>query len=151
DVAQLVLYLFWLFFIGLLIYLRREDKREGYPLQSERSSRVTVQGFPRMPAPKLFRLAHGTVTVPNPLKDGGDLRVRALGMWPGAPLEPSGDPMKDGVGPGASTPRATTPDMTLDGLPMIVPMKVATDFTLAARDPDPRGMEVYGADRVVAG
>ena len=35
DVAQLVLYAFWLFFIGLIIYLRREDKREGYPLWSE--------------------------------------------------------------------------------------------------------------------
>ena len=28
DVAQLVLYVFWIFFIGLVIYLRREDKRE---------------------------------------------------------------------------------------------------------------------------
>ena len=39
DVAQLVLYVFWIFFIGLVIYLRREDKREGYPLEAEGSSR----------------------------------------------------------------------------------------------------------------
>ena len=35
DVAQIVLYAFWLFFFGLLFYLRREDRREGYPLESE--------------------------------------------------------------------------------------------------------------------
>ena len=46
DVAQVVLYAFWIFFAGLIFYLRREDKREGYPLVSDRSDRVEVQGFP---------------------------------------------------------------------------------------------------------
>ena len=32
DVAQAVLILFLIFFTGLIIYLRREDRREGYPL-----------------------------------------------------------------------------------------------------------------------
>ena len=32
DIAQLSLYLFWAFFIGLVIYLQRENMREGYPL-----------------------------------------------------------------------------------------------------------------------
>ena len=49
DVAQVTLYAFWAFFAGLILYLRREDKREGYPLESERSSRVRVEGFPAMP------------------------------------------------------------------------------------------------------
>lgn len=31
DVAQLVLYAFWLFFFGLIWYLQRESHREGYP------------------------------------------------------------------------------------------------------------------------
>lgn len=59
DVAQLVLYAFWLFFGGLIIYLRREDKREGYPLESdrtERSGRVVVQGFPAMPSLSLIHI-----------------------------------------------------------------------------------------------
>jgi photosynthetic reaction center H subunit len=33
DVAQLVLYCFWIFFAGLIYYLHRENKREGYPLR----------------------------------------------------------------------------------------------------------------------
>ncbi len=37
DVAQLALYAFWIFFARLIFYLRREDKREGYPLESDRS------------------------------------------------------------------------------------------------------------------
>ncbi len=37
DVAQMALYAFWLFFAGLIYYLHREDKREGYPLVSDRA------------------------------------------------------------------------------------------------------------------
>ena len=36
DVAQVVLYTFWAFFAYLIFWLRREDKREGYPLEFER-------------------------------------------------------------------------------------------------------------------
>ena len=61
DVAQIILYAFWIFFAGLIIYLRREDKREGYPLESDRSGgRVNVQGFPAIPPAKTFRLADGS-------------------------------------------------------------------------------------------
>ena len=48
DVAQVVLYMFWVFFAGLVYYLHRENKREGYPLDSdrtERAPRVAVQGY----------------------------------------------------------------------------------------------------------
>lgn len=152
DVAQVVLYLFWAFFAVVLIHLRREDKREGYPLQTETPRRIRVQGFPAMPAPKTFLLADGsTVTVPNPAKDQAQILAQPVAPWPGAPLEPTGNAMRDGVGPAARTPRSKRPDATVEGLPMIVPMRVATDFWLNARDPDPRGMTVYGADRVEAG
>ncbi|MBV9775481.1 MAG: hypothetical protein JO143_00385 [Acetobacteraceae bacterium] len=39
DVAQMTLYGFWIFFFGLIIYLRREDKREGYPLEDPQPAR----------------------------------------------------------------------------------------------------------------
>lgn len=53
DFAQLVLYLFWIFFFGLIVYLRREDKREGYPLESDRTG-VPVQGWPAVPPKKTY-------------------------------------------------------------------------------------------------
>jgi len=152
DVAQLVLYAFWIFFAGLILYLRREDKREGYPLESDRSGRISVQGFPAIPKPKLFKLPHGgTFAAPNATKDTREVRANPTGPWPGAPLEPTGNPMRDGVGPAAYANRADVPDLTVDGAPKIVPLRVATDFSVAQRDPDPRGMQVVGADKAVGG
>lgn len=152
DAAQVILYAFWIFFIGLIIYLRREDKREGYPLVSERSGAVSVVGFPLPPAPKTFLLPHGGVaTAPNGRADPPVVNARPTAPWPGAPLEPTGNPMLDGVGPAAWAMRSDTPDLTVEGHPKIVPLRVATDFVVAPRDPDPRGMPVIGADRTVAG
>ncbi len=51
DITQVVLYGFWFFFFGLVYYLRREDKREGYPLGSDRRD-IDVIGFPAPPPPK---------------------------------------------------------------------------------------------------
>jgi photosynthetic reaction center H subunit len=54
DGAQIALYAFWFFFIGLIIYLRREDKREGYPLESPQGPR---EGWPTVPPTKTYQ--HG--------------------------------------------------------------------------------------------
>ncbi len=69
----------------------------------------------------------------------------------GAPLEPIGNPLTAGIGPGAWADRADRPDLTYKGAPRIVPMRVATDFSVAHEDPDPRGLEVKGMDGVVGG
>lgn len=155
DVAQLVLYAFWIFFAGLVLYLRREDKREGYPLESDRTDRtrrVDVQGLPAVPRAKTFVLPHGgTVVAPNRKADTREIKARPIGPWPGAPLEPTGDPLVDGVGPAAYAERAEEPDLTLEGEVKIVPLRVAHDFSLETRDPDPRGMAVVAADGKVAG
>ena len=69
----------------------------------------------------------------------------------GAPLEPIGNPLTAGIGPGAWADRADRPDLTINGVARIVPMRVATDFFVAHEDPDPRGMDVKGMDGVVGG
>ena len=51
DGAQIALYAFWIFFAGLIIYIRREDKREGYPLESPQGPR---DGWPKSAGPKTF-------------------------------------------------------------------------------------------------
>lgn len=51
DVAQLAIWLFWLFFLGLVLYLRREDKREGYARDRENPGGI-AHGFPTPPGPK---------------------------------------------------------------------------------------------------
>ena len=35
DAAQIVLYVFWVFFAFLVLHLHQESKREGYPLQND--------------------------------------------------------------------------------------------------------------------
>jgi len=155
DVAQLVLYAFWIFFAGLIVYLLRENKREGYPLESDRSQRaprVKVQGFPRIPEPKTYRLRDGrSVTTPRAEAPDGPLRAHPIGPWPGAPLQPDGDPMRAEVGPGSYTRRPDIVDTTVDGAPRLVPLRGALFAGVASRDPDPRGSPVIAADGRVAG
>jgi photosynthetic reaction center H subunit len=153
DVAQIVLYVFWIFFVGLIIYLRKEDKREGYPLESDRGgTRVRIQGFPSMPEPKQFVLAGGrTLFAPDPSKDERSYALEPTASFPGAPLRPTGSPLKDGVGPASWVKRSDHPETTIDGVPMIVPMRIATEFSVAEGDPDPRGLAVVAADRRTAG
>ncbi len=152
DVAQIALYVFWAFFAALIFYIRREDKREGYPLESDRSEQVPVVGFPPLPKPKTFKLGHGgTYEAPNDEVDDRPIAAKPMAPWPGAPLEPTGDPMRDGVGPAAWAERADHPETTLHGEPRIVPMRVATGFSVAPEDPDPRGMKVFGSDGERAG
>lgn len=152
DIAQIVLYMFWIFFAGLIIYLHRENKREGYPLESDgRGGRVVIQGFPAVPAPKTFLLRDGSTRQapgPNTAREpltGGEATSRV----PGSPIVPIGDPMLAGVGPGAYANRPDTPDLTWDDRgPRLQPLRVATGFDIAQGDPDPRGMPVLGADGV---
>jgi photosynthetic reaction center H subunit len=153
DVAQIALYVFWAFFAGLIYYLHRENKREGYPLISDRSDRVKVQGFPAVPEPKTFLLPHGgTVQAPRPNDlDKRPIKAKPIADFLGAPLQPTGDPMQDGVGPASYAAREDLPELTLEGLPMIVPLRIATDAAVASEDPDPRGMTVVGCDGVAGG
>jgi photosynthetic reaction center H subunit len=56
DVTQVLLYVFWGLFAWLIIYLHKEDKREGYPLINKDSS--NIHGWPKSPGPKEFIPAH---------------------------------------------------------------------------------------------
>jgi photosynthetic reaction center H subunit len=151
DVALLSFNVFFVLFVALVIYLHRESKREGYPLVYETDAR-TNSGLFGMPDPKTFRLADGT-SLAAP-RDNGDKRpLKAVQMQGGAgsPYVPTGNPLLDSIGPSSFAERRDVPDVTFEGHARIVPMRVARDFTVAGRDPDPRGMSVYGADDALAG
>ncbi len=152
DVAQVTLYVFWVFFACLIYYLRREDKREGYPLESDTGGGGVVHGFPRMPDSKSYKLSNGHIaTLPNHKNDRTNVKIAPVAPWPGAPNEPTGNPMLDGVGPGSYADREDVPELTMENIPCIVPLRVAKGTYLEERDPDPRGMNVIGADREIAG
>lgn len=154
DVALLVFDAFVLFFLGLVIYLRREDRREGYPLEDEMTGRLDTPGGPFSEAtPKTFRLSFGRGTVTTPTKGREPVRIaaRRTDRFAGAPYAPTGNPLIDGIGPAAYAERARVPDLDMDGHPRIVPLSGKVDFYLERRDPDPRGKPVLGCDGRVAG
>ncbi len=152
DVAQIALYVFWLFFAGLIFYLRKEDKREGYPLVTEKPGQY-LQGFPVMPAPKTFLLPQGgAVTAPRVDQQEPSCDASPIAKWPGAPMEPIGNAMLSGAGPAASALRADKPDLMVETSEnRLAPLRVATDHFLDEESPDPRGNEVVGADGAVGG
>lgn len=146
DLAQIVLYAFWVFFAGLIFYLVRENHREGYPMESDSLGRAVIKGWP-IPEPKTFKLLHGgEVTVPQLDKPEMKAAGRVMSPSPGSPLEPTGNPMTNPVGPGSYANRADTPDLTYDGHVRILPLRAAPGYGVASNDPDPRGLTVIGAD-----
>ena len=152
DVAQLVLYAFWIFFAGLIFYLHRENKREGYPLENESSGRVIAQGFPAMPTPKSYLLRSGQVVrTPDPKRDDHRLIAEPFAAHFGAPLVPTGNPMLDGIGPGSYALRPDTPDLTFDDRPRLVPLRTRQGLGVEGKDTDPRGLQVLGTDGLVGG
>lgn len=139
DVVQLALAAFAAFFVGLVIYLRREDKREGYPLLSSPQRRIPVVGWPVPPPPKTYRLLDGGVAAmphhysesfgPDALRDG-------------MPLVSVADALQSNLGPGAHALRSEIPMRTLDGRALLMPLRDATDWSVHRGDFDPRGAAV---------
>lgn len=154
DVALLVFWAFVLFFVCLVFYLRREDRREGYPLEDETSGRLDTVGGPMHTAStKSFKLpfGHGTVTAPTRGREPVDIAARRTDRFPGAPYAPTGNPLADGIGPAAWAERARRPDLDMDGHPRIVPLSTTGDFWVVSQDSDLAGWPVVGADGAIAG
>ncbi len=154
DAAEILTVSFVLFFIGLVFYLRREDRREGYPLEDDVTGRLESTGALFFSArPKTFILANGegTLTVPNANRESQDLNAKRTGRAPGSPLTPTGEPMLAGIGPGSYARRAKRPDMLMHGGVKIAPLRSSPGFSLDPKGPNPIGMSVVGADGVTGG
>lgn len=151
DLAQVTLYLFWIFFFGLIYWLRMEDRREGYPLESDTMDRVLPENSILIPKPKTFILPEGgEYHAPSFARDDRELSAERTARAAGSPLEPIGDPMLANVGPAAYVERHDEPELTIDGRDAIVPMRIAEDYSVSA-GPDPRGFEVVALDGETAG
>ena len=154
DVALLTFWAFVLFFVGLVFYLRREDRREGYPLEDEFTGRLQAPGGPLSAASTksfLLPFGHGRVTAPTKGREPVDIAARRTDRFAGAPYAPTGNPLADGIGPAAWADRAKRPDLDMEGHPRIVPIASRADFHVAREDSDLTGWPVIGADKAVAG
>ena len=147
DVAEALVVVFFIFFFGLVLHLRTEDKREGYPL-TDPAGGGDGEGFPPMPEPKTFLLRQGgAVTAPHPEAERPLAAIRAF-PFPGSSLDPTGDPLADGVGPAAYALRRSEPLWFAPGEVQVCPLRAAPGWGLAKGDVDPRGLpviDIYGA------
>lgn len=155
DLASLAIWSFWLFLAYLIYYLQTENMREGYPLETEDGKPSPNQGPFVVPSPKTFLLANGTsVTVPSVENEEShrrtDLALARTSASEGYPHAPTGDPMKDGVGPASWVPRRDEPELDGHGKAKIVPMSKAPGMIVSAGR-DPRGMPVQAGDLEVVG
>jgi photosynthetic reaction center H subunit len=87
-----------------------------------------------------------TVTVPDLARKEPAYNAVATGRTSGSPIEPRGDAMTAAVGPGAYTMREDVPEMTTHGVPLIQPLRIASDYSVAKQDVDPRGLPVMAGD-----
>src|SRR6056297_866542 len=125
DLASVALWLFWIFFALLIVYIQRENMREGYPLEDDDGNVSANQGPFPVPSDKTFKLPHGRgeLTLPSGQRpDRTDLALEKTAAGNGFPFVPSGDPMVDGVGPASWAPRRDVPELDGHGHPKIVPM-----------------------------
>ncbi|MEO0323596.1 MAG: photosynthetic reaction center subunit H [Myxococcota bacterium] len=151
DFAQVVLYLFWAFFIGLIYWIRKEDRREGYPLEADspkRIGRTTNLLFAK--AKTYLRPDGSTYSAPNFSRDEREFPLQRVAPANGYPSEPVGDPMLAGVGPSAFAAREAHVELLIDGRDQIVPMRVDEGYEVVGGG-DVRGWPVVGADGEQAG
>ncbi|MBE0412806.1 photosynthetic reaction center subunit H [Yoonia sp.] len=156
DLASAAIWLFWIFFAGLVYYLQTENMREGYPLRDDDDQVPANESLFPLPKEKTFHLRNGrgTLTVPN--KEHEDTLIRSdLALAPsavatGSPWVPTGDPMVDGVGPASWAIRRDEPELDYEGHAKIKPMSTLEDFRVSAGR-DPRGKAVVGGDGEIVG
>ena len=154
DVTEMVFLAFVFFFIGLVIYLQREGRREGFPVEDEVTGRIdTVGGVLHTPTPKAFLMPFGRGTMLSPPvgRDPVEVAGKRTFRSPGAPYYPTGNPLTSNLGPAAYANRADVTDLDGEGRNRIVPIGLTENIRLDPRDPDPRGMAAIGADGAVAG
>lgn len=153
DLASLTLWLFYIFFALLIFYIQRENMREGYPMEDDDGKTAANQGPFPVPGDKTFILrdGRGNLTVPSGQRgDRDNLALQRTAVAAGSPYVPTGDPMKDGVGPAAWAPRQDHPELDAHGHLKIKPISMLPDFHVSAGI-DPRGKAVVSGDDEVIG
>lgn len=150
DGAMLSVIGFVLFFAGLVWHLRKEDKREGYPLEVEGpDGRIHhVEGWPPVPEPKVFMRPHDPGFAQAPREHDPELEIpRHRWPAPGYPLDQGDDPLEEGLGAAAWTRlREEKPDLDVEGEPKLTSLNANSDYFVPEGDPDPRGWPILGAD-----
>ncbi len=140
DVAQAAWWLFFLAFIGIVLLLRREDQREGYP-KDNLGLQPLAGPMPLPPSRPLLRL-DGSATAQPHHDPAPPLRAHPQFRFAGGPLVPDGNPLTAAVGPGTYVMRHDKPFLMVDGKPQVQPLHAAEGWDVMPGETDLRGMRV---------
>ena len=153
DVAQMALIIFFIFFLGLVFYLRREDKLEGYPLDEPgpQMHHGRIIGFPEPPPPKILHLLDGGTSKMPHYYEQPPMDARYTEGFGGAPLAPLGNPLLSGVGPATWVMRKNEPFLLADGQLQVIPIRGDLKWGVRDGEVDPRGMPVFSGKRYQVG
>jgi len=143
DFAETALVLFFLGFLGIVWFLRRLDKREGYPMKTSPFSARPMLGFPSPPDPKTYLLEEGGTTVAPHYYPQPPSRAVPLYSFDGTPMTPVGNPLLAALGPGAWVMRRDEPMLTEKGELMLEPLRKSKEWSVEKGEADPRGMVVF--------
>ena len=151
DVAQIMLYAFFLFFAGL--HLVPAPGRPARRLSA--GIRRTAPSSPRLPVHSLAqdlsprrRLDRESAEFPGRQRPINAVKVEP---WPGAPHRADRRPVAGRRRPGSWNVRPDFAYKTFDGHDVVAPMRVATNYAVADGGGNPIGFSVIGADGKVAG
>ncbi len=144
DIPTLAFWVFALFFVGLVGWLQRESKREGYPLRASPFNTELIEGFPPQPVGTLtYRLNEGGTTEAPHFYKQAPTRARPLHRFDGTPFYPLGNPLLAGIGPGSWVMRKEGVALTERGEKLLEPLRVMEGWSILRQDADPRGMAVF--------
>ena len=141
DLAETAVMLFFLGFLGVVWYLRRLDKREGFPMKASPFDARPLLGFP-LPDAKAYLLEEGGTTVAPHHYEQPPMGAVPLYRFDGTPMTPVGNPLLAAIGPGAWVMRRDEPMLTEKGELMLAPLRTSEEWSVEEGDADPRGMVV---------
>ena len=144
DIPTLAFWVFALFFVGLVFWLQRESKREGYPLKASPFTTELLDGFPPPPAGELTYILNegGTTDAPH-FYEQPPTHSRPMHQFDGTPFRPLGNPLLAAIGPGSWVMKKDVPALTERGDRLLEPLRAMHEWSIERQDADPRGMAVF--------
>lgn len=144
DFAEIATVVFFVAFLAIVLFLRRKDKQEGYPLRASPFDRTALLGFPSpREDPTVYLLNEGGSTAAPHHYPDPPMAAEPLYPFDGTPLSPVGNPLLAALGPGAWVVRSDQPMLTEEGDPMLQPLRGLHGWSLEGQEADPRGMTVF--------
>ena len=145
DIPTIASWLFILFFVGLVFWLQRESKREGYPLRASPFTDELMEGFPPPPEDRRTYVLNegGTTQSPHYYEPGPTSAEPMERFMDGTAFAPVGNPLLAAIGPGAWVQKKNEPALTERGHLLLQPLAELPEWSIAKADADPRGMAVF--------